>query len=312
MVNAFDGLNDLINDQLFGALTPPDQGLCVGPDHTIKGAPDAVWEVVNEVGQETTTNGKILTAPLSLPTLFQDPNAFSDPRCLFDPSTKSFYFTQISFPPGGPVNGLLENTVNDVLVINSHGAATYQFDSSLGGQCLGDQPKVGFNNNALIISTDEYCGPNQVEQGAIVQVISKSQLASEAATVNFATSSLLSLAGNPVVGLDPAVNTGTPTGYLVNSVPFLPDGSNNPVGNTLGLWTLFDTSSVTTGFGTPGIIKQGPGERAVRVPGPGAVHRQRVGHLVQRLPHHLGGRAQPGRQPALRAGQRQPGSGRDP
>ena len=88
VVNAFDGLNDLINDQLFGALTPPDQGLCVGPDHTIKGVPDAVWEVVNEVGQETTTNGTILTGPVSLPTLFQDPNAFSDPRCLFDPSTQ--------------------------------------------------------------------------------------------------------------------------------------------------------------------------------------------------------------------------------
>jgi hypothetical protein len=255
VVNAFDGLNDLINDQLFGALTPPDQGLCVGPDHTIKGVPDAVWEVVNEVGQETTTNGTVLTAPLNLPTLFQDPNVFSDPRCLFDPSTQSFYFTQISFPASGP-NALLENTVNDILVINSHGAATYQFDSSLGGTCLGDQPKTGFDNNAVIISTDEYCGPNQVEQGAIVQVISKSQLVNEAATVNFATSSLLSLAGDPIVGLDPAINTGTPTGYLLNSVPFLPDGSNNPVGNTLGLWTLFDTSSVTTGFGTPALISK--------------------------------------------------------
>ena len=251
VVNAFDGLNDLTNDQLFGALTPPDQGLCVGPDHTIKGAPDAVWEVVNEVGQETTTSGKILTGPVNLPTLFQDPNAFSDPRCLFDPSTQSFYFTQISFPPSGPVNGLLENTVNDVLVINSHGAATYQFDSSLSGQCLGDQPKVGFDNNALVISTDEYCGQNQVELGAIVQVISKSQLASEASTVNFTNSGLLSLAGNPVVGLDPAINPGTSTGYLVNSVPFLPDGSNNPVGNTLGLWTLGNTASVTSQNGTP-------------------------------------------------------------
>jgi len=250
VTNAFDGLNDLTNDQLFGALTPPDQGLCVGPDHTLKGAPDAVWEVVNEVGQETTKSGTILTGPLNLPTLFQDPNAFSDPRCLFDPSTQSFFFTQISFPAAGP-NALEENTVNDVLVINSHGAATYQFDSSLSGQCLGDQPKTGFDNNALVISTDEYCGPNQVEQGAIVQVISKSQLVNEAATVNFAVSGELSLAGDPIVGLDPAINTGTPTAYLVNSVPFLPDGSNNPVGNTLGLWTLGNTASVTNGTGTP-------------------------------------------------------------
>ena len=64
-------------------------------------------------------------------------------------------------------------------------------------------------------------------------------------------SGALSLAGDPIVGLDPAINTGTPTAYLVNSVPFLADGSNNPVGNTLGLWTLGNTASVTSGTGTP-------------------------------------------------------------
>jgi hypothetical protein len=250
VTNAFDGLNDLINDQLYGALTPPDQGLCVGPDHTIKGAPDAVWEIVNSVAQETTKSGAALVGPLNAPTLFQDPNAFSDPRCLFDPATQSFYFTLISFPASGP-NATLTNTVNDVLVINSRGAAVYQFDSSLGGQCIGDQPKVGFDNNALVISTDEYCGASQTEIGAIVQVISKSQLVHEAATVNWAQSTPVSLAGDPVVGLDPAINTGTATAYLVNSVPFNADGSNDALGTTLGLWTLTNTASVTTGNGAP-------------------------------------------------------------
>ncbi|MGH3294863.1 MAG: hypothetical protein ACRDP7_23995 [Trebonia sp.] len=251
VTNAFDGLNDLINDQLYGALTPPDQGLCVGPDHTIKGAPDAVWEIVNSIAEETTKNGAVLTAPLNTPTLFQDPNAFSDPRCLFDPATQSFYFTEISFPASGP-NATETNTVNDVLVINSRGAASYQFDSSLGGQCLGDQPKVGFDNNALIISTDEYCGATLSNyEGAIVQVISKSQLVNEATTVNWAESTPVSLAGDPVVGLDPAINTGTPTAYLVNSVPFNADGSNDALGTTLGLWTVTNTASVTTGNGAP-------------------------------------------------------------
>ena len=250
VTSAFDGLNDLINDQLYGALTPPDQGLCVGPDHTIKGAPDAVWEIVNSVAEETTKSGAVLTAPLNTPTLFQDPNAFSDPRCLFDPSTQSFYFTEISFPASGP-NATLTNTVNDVLVVNARGAAVYQFDSSLGGQCIGDQPKTGFDNNALVISTDEYCGASQTEIGAIVQVISKSQLVNEATTVNWAQSTPVSLAGDPVVGLDPAINTGTPTAYLVNSVPFNADGSNNALGTTLGLWTLTNTASVTTGNGGP-------------------------------------------------------------
>ena len=256
VTHAFDGLNDLINDKLYGFLTPPDQGLCVGPDHTIKGTPDAVWEIVNSVAQENTKSGAVLTGPLNEPTLFQDPNAFSDPRCLFDPATQSFYFTVISFPAAGP-NSTETNTVNDVLVINARGAAVYQFDSSLGGQCLGDQPKVGFDNNALVMSTDEYCGPTLSNyEGAIVQVISKSQLVNEAATVNWAESSPVSLAGDPVVGLDPAINTGTPTAYLVNSVPFNADGSNDALGTTLGLWTLTNTAAVTTGRGTPALTSE--------------------------------------------------------
>ena len=250
--HAFDGLNDRINDRLYGALTPPDQGLCVGPDHTIRRVPDAVWEVVNNVGIETTRSGAVLTSAVALPTLFQDPNSYSDPRCLFDPATQSFYFTEIGFPVATGPSSTNDNTVNDVLVVNSRGAAAYQFDSSLGGNCLGDQPKTGFNNNALIISTDEYCGPTQTDyRGAIVQVISKPELVAEAATVTDAVIGPVSLAGNPVVGLDPAINTGTRTGYLVNSVPTLPDGGINRVGHTLGLWTLAGSASVTTGRGTP-------------------------------------------------------------
>jgi hypothetical protein len=226
--------------------------MCVGPDHTVKGVPDAVWEVVNEVGEEFTKSGAVLTAPVNLPTLFQDQYAFSDPRCLFDPSTQSFYFTEIGFPAATGPNSTETNTVNDVLVINSHGAATYQFDSSLGGTCLGDQPKTGFDGNALIISTDEYCGATLSNyQGAIVQVISKSQLAAEASTVGWTVSSPQSLAGDPVVGLDPAIDTGGPVGYLVNSVPFNTDGSNDALGTTLGLWTVTNTAAVTSGKGAP-------------------------------------------------------------
>lgn len=251
---AFDGLNDLINDQLYGALTPPDQGLCVGPDHTVKTVPDAVWEIVNQIAYETTKTGSVITPAVNLPTLFQDPYAFSDPRCMFDPATQSFYFTNIGFPVATGPNSTETNTVDDLLVINSKGAATYQFDSSLGGQCLGDQPKTGFDNNAIIISTDEYCGSTLSNyEGAIVDVISKSQVVSEDSTVSYGVLGPVSLAGDPVVGLDPAINTGTPTAYLVNSVPFLANGDNNPLGTTLGLWTLANTASVTTGNGTPSL-----------------------------------------------------------
>ena len=48
--------------------------------------------------------------------------------------------------------------------------------------------------------------------------------------------------------MDPAIGTGT--AYFVNSVPFLANGDNNPVGHTLGLWTLTNSAAVTTGLGT--------------------------------------------------------------
>ena len=168
-------------------------------------------------------------------------------RCLYDQQSRTFYFTEIGYPVAtGPIpDG--NNTVADVLVLNANGAAAYQFDTSLGGNCFGDQPKTGFDNNALVISTDEYCGPTESNyEGAIAVVISKPQLVAEAVTVDDAVLGPVSLAGNPVVGMDPAINTGTGTAYFVNSVPFLADGNNNPVGDTLGLWTLTNSAEVAT------------------------------------------------------------------
>ncbi len=257
MIHAFNGLSNLNSDNLNAFPdTPPDQGLCVGHDPTLKGNPDAVWEPINSAARETTVNGALLRPDVSLATLFQDPYAEGDVRCLYDPSTQSFYFTEIGFPVAtGPASDD-NNTTADVVVMNKRGVAAYQFDTSLGGpsagDCFGDQPKTGFDNNALVISTDEYCGPTESNyEGAIVLAVSKSQLVHEDSTVNETVLGPVSLAGNPVVGLDPAIGTGSGTSYFVNSVPFLANGDNNPVGNTLGLWTLSNDASVTTGHGTP-------------------------------------------------------------
>jgi hypothetical protein len=257
VVQAFNGLSNLDSDNLNGFPdTPPDQGLCVGRDTTLPGSPTAVLEPINSASRETTRSGTLLRPDVSLATLFQDPFAEGDVRCLYDPSTQSFYFTEIGFPVAtGPASDD-NNTTADVVVMNKRGVAAYQFDTSLGGpaagDCFGDQPKTGFDNNALVISTDEYCGPTESNyEGAIALVISKSQLVHENSTVNDSVLGPVALQGNPVVGLDPAINTGSGTGYFVNSVPFLANGNNNPVGDTLGVWTLRNSASVTTGHGTP-------------------------------------------------------------
>ena len=256
VLGAFNGLSDLQSDNLNGfPVTPPDQGLCVGSDPTLAGSPKAVFEPINLAVRETSTQGTLLRPDVSLATLFADPFAEGDVRCLYDQQTRTFYFTEIGFPVATGPAADDNNTTADVLVVNAHGAAAYQFDTSLGGpaagDCFGDQPKAGFDNNALVISTDEYCGPTESNyEGAIALVISKPQLVAEDATVNDSVVGPVSLAGNPVVGMDPAIGTGTGRAYFVNSVPFLANGDNNPVGNTLGLWTLTNSAAVTTGHGT--------------------------------------------------------------
>ena len=256
VLGAFNGLSDLQSDNLNGfPVTPPDQGLCVGSDPTLAGSPKAVFEPINLAVRETSAQGTLLRPDVSLATLFADPFAEGDVRCLYDQQTRTFYFTEIGFPVATGPAADDNNTTADVLVVNAHGAAAYQFDTSLGGpaagDCFGDQPKAGFNNNALVISTDEYCGPTESNyEGAIALVISKPQLVAEDATVSDSVVGPVSLAGNPVVGMDPAIGTGTGRAYFVNSVPFLANGDNNPVGNTLGLWTLTNSAAVTTGSGT--------------------------------------------------------------
>ena len=138
----------------------------------------------------------------------------------------SRYFTEIGFPVAtGPASDD-NNTTVDVTVMNAHAVAAYQFDTSLGGpsqgDCFGDQPKTGFDNNALVVSTDEYCGPTESNyEGAIVLTISKPQLVSEAATVADSVLGPVSLSGpaapsEPYAFPVPATSTGDGSTHVYN------------------------------------------------------------------------------------------------
>jgi hypothetical protein len=177
---------------------------------------------------------------------FFDPNAFSDPVCVYDNETSSFYMTVISCPV------CITDTVVDVLVVNSTGLArTYQFDTSLGGTCFGDQPHLGFDHQNLYISTDEFCGPGQnTYSGALLIAISKSQLAAQGSLPNAVSFGPLSLGGVPILTLQPARSAGIDHEYLLNSFPFDQFGNSNNVSSSLGLWSLSGEAHVTTGGGT--------------------------------------------------------------
>lgn len=237
VLKGFNGLDNQDSSRLIGgAVTPPDQGLCVGTDTTRPGSPQVVWEAVNEVARETTTSGSVLQT-VSLFTLFQDPYAGGDPRCFYDPATKTFFFTEIGYTGG-------VTTLVDLTVVNSNGAAHYAIPTSEGGTCFGDQPKTGFSNKALVFSTDQYCTTTAVYGGALLVAVTKAKLVAEGPVKDVVFPPL-----SGILGLDPAINTGTTAEYLVNSVPFI-GTTVNLTPDTLGYWSLtttFTGTSILTG-----------------------------------------------------------------
>jgi hypothetical protein len=201
---------------------------------------------------------------------FGDPNAFSDPRCFWDPTTSSFYMTVISCGVCGPPG--TADSVDDVLVVGQTGSATtYQYDTSVGGTCFGDQPHTGYDGNALYVATDEFCGSDgSTYSGALLIAISKSQLAAQLTTPNAVAFGLLSLGGVPILTLEPAFGGAGASEYLLNSFPYDQLGNNNPTSNSLGLWTVTGDANITSGSGTTTLTGKIIGSETYAFPVPAA------------------------------------------
>ena len=219
----FDGL-DHADQRLAGtgiyantqfSLEPPDQALCVGNGFVLEG--------VNTAFRVFNTGGTALTSPVAynqffglIPEINRTTGVrgdfVSDPKCNFDPATNRWFMTVLEADaPGLCLNGPFNSTVPcgrahlliavsqspdptggwnlfSIDVTNDGGDATP--DNSTGTiacPCFGDQPLLGTNADAVIISTNEYgtalstnTDPGNPENGAQVYAISKSAL--EAAT----------------------------------------------------------------------------------------------------------------------------------
>ena len=245
----FNGLTDADQaaangDPLF-EVTPPDQGLCVGYDPTV-GGEKVVFEPINSAVRETDVNGNPIRPDFSLAELFGDPSAEGDVRCFYDTSTHSFYFTEIGFAANG------DTTIDLAVLDPNFNETVYQIDTydGQGTACFGDQPHVGYDANNLYLSIDEFCGGAPVYPdylGAVLFVVSKSQVVNEVPSPNMVSFGPLSLDGNPVLTLEPAIDSAASTEYLLNSVSTDAEGNPLASSNTLGLWQVSGGSNVTTG-----------------------------------------------------------------
>src|ERR1700737_1073119 len=150
---------------------PPDQGLCASSKYVI--------EMVNLNLRVYNSNLEALSGPVVLETFFGDHIAFGaaggdvtiqgDPRCIWDAGSGRWYLSQLLVD--------LNNSTSMFQVAvstSSNPLGTYNLysldntdSSNPNCPCLGDQPTLGVNADALFVSTNEFGFANGFN-GAVV------------------------------------------------------------------------------------------------------------------------------------------------
>jgi hypothetical protein len=247
----FNGLSNLDNGNLTGFIfEPPDQGLCVG---NILGQKYVV-EMVNITVGFYQPNGTLVSEQ-DFGTFFQDSDLIiSDPRCTYDKQNHTFFMSIVG------TDDATESHFDLAVLNGDTGAITlYRYDDTdltnpYGDcPCLGDQPHLGIDDNAVFISVDEFSLVQPLYNGASVYVLSKADLLAG----NTATASIFSniaIANIPVITLMPAISySSTNTEYLLNTFPYDQFGNGIAFTHFIGYWTItgFPTAPLLTGVVEP-------------------------------------------------------------
>jgi len=253
------------------SLEPPDQGLC--------GAGGLVMEAVNNALAVYTDTGIVVVPPIALSNFWglasevrrdRNPPVFgpfiSDPRCYYDPQVKRWFITELEIDVNPFTGGLGYRSALLLAVSQTEdptgGYGLFMVDTTDDGSagtpshtacpCFGDQPLIGADANAFVVTTNEYSlHPFGTQQNnAQVYAASKQGLADAAAgTAGAPTLVHLDagkLQGDPSQSLQPA---STPPGgsyapnreYLLSAVDF----TGLAGGNRIAVWALANTASLT-------------------------------------------------------------------
>lgn len=176
---------------------PPDQGLCANSRRVI--------EMVNLNFQVYDANLNALSTPFVLEDFFHNPRDGSppdvtiqgDPRCVWDAGTGRWFLSQLEIDV--PVRGDVEATSKFQIAVSTSSDPLgtyniYEFDNTDAGgagnpnnpgcPCLGDQPTLGLNADALFVDTNEFGISTNEFNGAVVYAIDKKAMAAGAATAN--------------------------------------------------------------------------------------------------------------------------------
>ena len=196
MQASFDGLNHRDQRTANGgnqfSLEPPDQALCVGGGHVV--------ESVNDVFRVYNADGTGQTGVIDLNTFYGYPPAINrttgvsgpnitDPTCLYDPTTRSFFLAVLTLETDPATGDLTGDNHLDIAVTKDPTGTwnIYRLDVTDDGTmgtpvhphcpCIGDYPHIGVDANGFYVTTNEYSFFGPEFNSAQVYAFSKRALA---------------------------------------------------------------------------------------------------------------------------------------
>jgi hypothetical protein len=283
--NTVKGLNafDLWSTHLHFNVEPPDQMLCASNDFVFEGVNDNVRVYTSDLKPASTVQTIEGFFGLPIPgALF----ALSDPKCYFDSPTGRWFVTvTVPFDPTISFVLLAVSTSKsplgawNVYAIDTTDNGTDGTPNNPGCVCLGDQPLLGANPDAIFISTNEFSSATFAFNGANMYVLDKAALAQGSPSVNVVLFTLglsLSTPDGPCLPADitcwytvqPATSPGSLDSnnqngnqadngqggveYALSALQF-GDHPYELIDNRIAVWAFTNTQSITSDFQSIGV-----------------------------------------------------------
>jgi hypothetical protein len=258
------------------SLEPPDQGLCVGAGRVIEPINDvfAIYDAATGAKLSPATGATSLTLFFTgqhqivrTPPVRFGP-FLSDPKCYFDPGLNRFFLTILQLDQN-PVTGAFTGRSSQLLAVSKTSTPTtnpsdwffYSIDTTNNGTngtpshpgcpCFGDQPLIGADANAFVITTNEFSlfPFGAVFNGAQIYVLDKAAATAGTLKFQFIGGSPIPLEEGPAFSLQPATSPSTGewssanggTEFLLSDLDF-----DATLDNRLAVWALTNTSSITS------------------------------------------------------------------
>ena len=182
-------VNDAVNSPAYGGLgyvSPPDQGLAVGP------SPEGtvLLEFVNQSLVIYAKNGRALDGAIPAYQVFGvPPNApLADPRAYWDAQAGRWFLTIFTAGQENSSGQLISPSDEYIAVSQTAdpfaGYKVFSIDTTDRGQpgcpCYGDFDQVGADHYGFYITTNEFALTGNTYNGAIIYAMSKAKLAEAA------------------------------------------------------------------------------------------------------------------------------------